>query len=151
MKIQKILVPMDFSAHSGKAVETAVEFAKAFSAELHLLHAYSLPVGVVGPYDYQIPANVLGEMRDSAARRVDEEVKKLKDQGVDASGMITEGVPTQAIVDAAEQIGANLIVMGTRGLTGLKHVVLGSVAERTIRHAPCPVLTVHDPDEDDKD
>jgi universal stress protein A len=149
VKIQTILVPVDFSGHSEKAIETAVEFAKAFSAEVHLLHAYSLPVGVVGPYDYQIPANVLGEMRESAARRVDEEVKKVQNQGVEASGMITEGVPTQAIVDAAEQIGANLIVMGTRGLTGLKHVVLGSVAERTIRHAPCPVLTIHDPDDDE--
>ncbi len=88
MKIQKILVPVDFSAHSAKAVETAVEFAKAFSAEVHLLHAYSLPVGVVGPYDYQIPANILGEMRDSAARRIDEEVKKVSDLGVTASGMM---------------------------------------------------------------
>ena len=148
MKIQKILVPVDFSSHSTKAMETAVEFAKAFSAEVHLLHAYSLPVGVVGPYDYQIPANIIGEMRDSAARRIDEEVKKVSDLGVTASGMITEGVPAQAIVDAAEQIGADLIVMGTRGLTGLKHVVLGSVAERTIRHASCAVLTVQDPDGD---
>ena len=148
MKIQKILVPVDFSAHSAKAVQTAIEFAKAFSAEVHLLHAYSLPVGVVGPYDYQIPANILGEMRDSAARRIDEEVKKVSDQGVTATGMITEGVPAQAIVDAAEQISADLIVMGTRGLTGLKHVVLGSVAERTIRHASCAVLTVQDPDGD---
>lgn len=146
MKIEKILVPVDFSPHSAKAVAVAVEFAKAFSAEIHLLHAYSLPVGVVGPYDYQIPANILGEMRESAARRVDEEAEKVSSQGVKATGMITEGVPTQAIVEAAEQIGADLIVMGTRGHTGLKHVVLGSVAERTIRHAPCPVLTVHDPD-----
>ena len=56
-------------------------------------------------------------------------------------------VPDQ-FLDSAEQLGADLIVMGTRGLTGLKHVVLGSVAERTIRQAPCPVLTVHVPDED---
>jgi nucleotide-binding universal stress UspA family protein len=148
LRIQKILVPVDFSPHSAKAVNVAVEFAKAFSAEIHLLHAYSLPIGVVGPYDYQIPANILGEMRESAARRIDEEVKKVANLDVKTTGIITEGVPTQAIVEAAEQIGADLVVMGTRGLTGLKHVVLGSVAERTIRHAPCPVLTVHDPDEE---
>jgi nucleotide-binding universal stress UspA family protein len=146
MKIKTILVPVDFSSHSEKAVETAVEFAKAFGAEVHLLHAYSLPVGVVGPYDYQIPANILTDMRESAKKRVDEEVGKLADSGVPASGVITEGLPTQAILDTAEQLGADLIVMGTRGLTGLKHVVLGSVAERTIRQAACPVLTVHVPD-----
>lgn len=147
MTIKTILVPIDFSSHSRKAMETAVEFAKAFGADLHLVHAYSLPVGVVGPYDYQIPASILAEMRSSAARRVDEEVKKVSRMGVAAKGIITEGLPTQAILEAAEQLHADLIVMGTRGLTGLKHVVLGSVAERTIRHAPCPVLTVHAPED----
>lgn len=143
MNIRTILVPVDFSPHSEKALGTAIDFARALEAEIHLLHAYSLPVGVVGPYDYQIPANILSELRDSAGRRVDQEVKKVKEAGVEAHGLITEGVPTQSILETAEQIGADLIVMGTRGLTGLKHVVLGSVAERTIRNAPCPVLTVH--------
>jgi nucleotide-binding universal stress UspA family protein len=143
VKIKKILVPVDFSPHAERAQEVAVEFAKTFGAEVQLLHAYSLPVSVVGPYDYQIPAAMLSEMRESAARRLDHEVKKLGRAGVPVTGMITEGVPTQAITEAAEQLGADLIVMGTRGLTGLKHVLLGSVTERTIRHAHCPVLTVH--------
>lgn len=148
MKFEKILVPIDFSTHSDKAVEAAVELAKAFGSELHLIHAYSMPVAMVGPYDYQIPANILGDLRDSAARRVDQEAKKLADSGVKVNALIAEGVATQVITDAAEQIGADLIVMGTRGLTGLKHAVLGSVTERTIRHAPCPVLTINDPDGD---
>lgn len=146
MKIKKILVPLDFSSHSAKAARVAVEFAKTFGAEVHLLHVYSLPVGVVGPYDYQIPASILAEMRESAARRIDQEVQKLSKEGVKVSGVIAEGVPTQAIVETADRIGADLIAMGTRGLTGLKHVILGSVAERTIRHARCPVLTVHEDD-----
>ncbi len=146
MKIRNILVPVDFSKHSEKALETAVEFAKVFDADLHLIHAYSLPVGVVTPYDYQIPASILGEMREAATKRIDEAVKKVAGQGVKVHGLVTEGLPTQAIEEAAEQIKADLIVMGTRGLTGLKHVVLGSVAERTIRHAPCAVLTVHHKD-----
>jgi len=144
VKIKKILVPVDFSPHARRAQQVAVELAKAFGAEIHLLHAYSLPVTVVGPYDYQIPAAMLAELRESAARRLDQEVKALAGSGVPVTALITEGVPTQAIVDAAERLGADLIVMGTRGLTGLKHVVLGSVAERTIRHARCPVLTLHD-------
>lgn len=148
MKFKKILVPIDFSSHSDKAVEAAVELARAFDGELHLVHAYSMPMAMVGPYDYQIPANILGDLRDSAARRVDEEAKKLTDAGVKVNALIAEGVATQVITDAAEQIGADLIVMGTRGLTGLKHAVLGSVTERTIRHAPCPVLTITDPDGD---
>lgn len=148
MKFKKILVPIDFSAHSDRAVEAAVELARAFDSELHLIHAYSMPVAMVGPYDYQIPANILGDLRDSAARRVDQEAKKLTDAGVKVNALIAEGVATQVIIDAAEQVDADLIVMGTRGLTGLKHAVLGSVTERTIRHAPCPVLTINDPDGD---
>ena len=62
--------------------------------------------------------------------------------GIEASGHVTEGAPAIVIAQAARAIPADLIVMGTRGLTGLKHIALGSVAERSVRLAPCPVLTV---------
>lgn len=145
MTIKTLLVPVDFSPHAAKAIETAIEFAKAFGAEIILLHAYSFPMGVATPYDYRIPANILGQARESAVKRLEADVDKISAAGVQARGMVVDRVPSQAILETAEEVGADLIVMGTRGLTGLKHVALGSVADRTIRRASCPVLTVHDP------
>ncbi len=63
-------------------------------------------------------------------------------EGIQCESHLIAQTPSAAIVEAAEQIGADLIVMGTRGLSGLKHILLGSVAERTVRVAPCPVMTV---------
>ncbi len=71
-----------------------------------------------------------------------ERQKKIEAEGVPAEASVSSEFPPQAIVEMAKDIGADLIVMGTRGLTGIKHVMLGSVAERTVRLAPCPVLTV---------
>ena len=66
----------------------------------------------------------------------------MQAEGIEVSNQVTPMSPGEAISGVAEDIGADLIVMGTRGLTGVKHVLLGSIAERTIRIAPCPVLTV---------
>jgi nucleotide-binding universal stress UspA family protein len=71
-----------------------------------------------------------------------ERQEKIEAAGVPAEASASSGFPPQAIVEMADDIGADLIVMGTRGLTGFKHLMLGSVAERTVRSAPCPVLTV---------
>lgn len=145
---ESILVPVDFSSQSDRAVDVAVDVAKAMNAEIHLLHVYGIPVGIAGPgiYDTALPVTVMTDLRDSAAKALEDRVARLAATGVKVSGVVREGIPAQAIVEVADEVGAGLIVMGTRGLSGLKHVLLGSVAERTIRQAPCPVLTV--PDED---
>jgi nucleotide-binding universal stress UspA family protein len=148
MKIQKILLPVDFSDHSRKALETAAEFAKAFGAKVHLLHCYQVqPVGV-SPYGVVIPESFDREVREAASRLSNEWAEKLAADGVEVEVSLSAGFPGLVVSEAAKELGVDLIVMGTRGLTGLKHMVLGSVAERTLRTAPCAVLTVKEPDEE---
>jgi nucleotide-binding universal stress UspA family protein len=142
MKIQVILVPMDFSPYSEAALERAVELAKGFGARIHLLHSYAIPVRGVMPYDFAVPDGVWDGIRKAAEDKLEQLQGRVDSAGVEASREVSPALPTEAILTAAEEIDADLIVMGTHGHTGLKHVLLGSVAERTIRLAPCSVLTV---------
>jgi len=142
VKIRRILVPLDFSVHSMRALETAADLAKTFEAELVLMHAYHLPPLFGPPEELVIPPDFAALVRDAAARRLEKAAKQLEGRGLRVSTRLTDLPPAEAIVGAAKEIGADLIVMSTRGLTGLKHLVLGSVAERTLRHAPCPVLAL---------
>jgi nucleotide-binding universal stress UspA family protein len=89
-----------------------------------------------------IPTAFIEEAREAAAAKLDALIRRVATEGVTATSHLSEVPAASAIVDLAEELGADLIVMGTRGHTGLKHVLLGSVAERTLRHAPCSVLTV---------
>lgn len=141
-----ILVPTDFSAHSAKAVDQAVEMAKAFGSTLHLVHAFNVPVPFVTPYEVAIPENFLEQARDSAKQRLESVRERVQGAGVEVKAHLTEVPAAPAIARVAEELGADLIVMGTRGNTGLKHVILGSVAERVIRQVDCPVLTVKEED-----
>lgn len=146
--IRKILVPVDFSPHSAAALDVAIELAKRFEAGIHLLHCYPVNPGAISPYGIVVPPNLDAEVRDAASRKLGEWIEKTRAQGVPVEEVLTSMFPSEAISRTAEEIDADMIVMGTRGLTGIKHVVLGSVAERTIRTAPCPVLTVKGPDEE---
>ena len=89
-----------------------------------------------------IPQDLWTQIRDAAGRKLDKASQTVSAEGLTVETHLTEGANAQAIVEVAVKIGADLIVMGTRGLSGLKHVMLGSVAERTVRLAPCPVMTV---------
>ena len=142
MEIRKILVPVDFSDHSQRALDQAIEFAKAFRAELHLLHCYQIHPAAVSTYGIVVPETFEHDIRMAALQRLSEWRDKVSAQGVRVQEHITAHFPAEEIVAIAERLGVDLIVMGTRGLTGFKHVLLGSVAERTIRLARCPVLTV---------
>ena len=142
MSFRRILVPVDFSDHSSRAVETARDLAKAFDAKLLLLHCYQVNPGAVSPYGLVLPEGFDREVREAAARRLEEWRDKAASDGVDAEARLSATFPSMGITDAAVEEKADLIVMGTRGLSGIKHVLLGSVAERTLRTAPCPVLTV---------
>lgn len=143
MKLAKILVPTDFSEHAQQALETAVSLAKPFGATIHLLHVVQLPVVPMMPEAAPvIPVTFWQELREHAQRNLEKQKAKLGTAGVACELEVIEDVPGFAISAAAERAKADLIVMGSRGLTGLKHALLGSVAERTVRAAPCPVLTV---------
>jgi len=140
--IERIIVAVDFSKHADQALEVAVEFAKQFGAELHLVHALDVRIPVMTPYEVVIPTAFIEQARGAVASKLDVLVQKVATEGVTATSHLSEAPAASAIVELAEKLGADLIVMGTRGHTGLKHVLLGSVAERTLRHAPCSVLTV---------
>jgi nucleotide-binding universal stress UspA family protein len=145
MQIKKILVPTDFSEHADKAIETAESLAKPLGAEIHLLHVLHLPVQAVTPEMAVMPVGFWQDLRAFAQKKVDAAQAAVVKQGVRCTSEIVEDIPGFAIAAAAKRTNADLIVMGSRGLTGLKHVLLGSVAERTVRTAPCPVLTTkHD-------
>jgi len=147
-EIRKLLVATDFSPHSEQAVEDAVMLARTFGAEIHLVHAFDVPVPVVTPYEVAVPTGFVEQARESARTRLAAVQEKVTASGVHAEAHLTEAPAAQAVARIAEEIDADLIVMGTRGNTGLKHVLLGSVAERTLRIAPCSVWTVKHPDDD---
>jgi len=137
-----ILVPVDFSNDSAKALEYGIELAQRFQGKLHLLHSYPIHIGGIAPYGMVVPESFERDCREAASKRLAEWEAKAKASGIPVDSTVTPAFAVEAIGEEAERIGADLIVMGTRGLTGVKHVLLGSVAERTIRTASCPVLTV---------
>jgi nucleotide-binding universal stress UspA family protein len=140
--VSKILVPVDFSPHSEAALDAAIEIAKKFEASVHLLHAYPIHVGGVTPYGVTLPDTLERDWRKSAQTQLDGLAERVAQAGLHASASLSPSPAAAAVVETAEEMGSDLIVMGTRGLSGLSHVLLGSVAERTLRLAPCPVLTV---------
>jgi universal stress protein A len=148
--IDKVLVPLDFSEYSKKALIYAVAFAKQFGAKLAL-------ITVVEPRVYPIDTIVVPPaMEDSTLIAVEtarESIANVRNSIDLPSGMIDEplvvmGRPWAEITNEAARTGADLIIMATHGYTGLKHVYLGSVTERVVRHAPCPVLLVRDPEKE---
>jgi nucleotide-binding universal stress UspA family protein len=145
MEYRTLLVPLDFSDDSAAALQTAVDLARRLGAKLKLLHVYHRPTTVFEPYGVQPPPPMVAEVPEAAKRRIELELDKVREAGVEAEALVREGLPAEEIAAAATELGADLIVMGTRGLSGLKHVLLGSVAERTLRSAPCPVLSVRTP------
>jgi len=145
-RFEKILVPIDFSDHSTAALDVAAEFAKTFGATIRLLHCYRLDPTAVSPYGVAASANYDSRVREAAERRLEEIEEKLEAEGIETETSLSSAFPSEVIAKMAQDVGADLIVMGTRGIAGLKHVMLGSVAERTVRLASCPVLTVRAPD-----
>ncbi|MCG8590094.1 MAG: universal stress protein [Proteobacteria bacterium] len=147
-QIRKVLIATDFSEHAERAVETGVELAKQLGAVVHVVHAFHLPVPLIAPYEVAIPDPYLDEARQSARERLQATEEKIRAAGLETHSHLTEVPAASGIVQVAEDVGADLVVMGTRGNTGIKHVLLGSVAERTLRLAPCSVLTVKMPEEE---
>jgi nucleotide-binding universal stress UspA family protein len=140
--IRLILAAVDFSEHSAPVVDAAVTLAKSFGAKVRLVHAYDIPVPLVSPYEVAIPEPYLEETRRVAAEKLAKLVDRVAAEGVVVDSLLTEVPAAAAIVSAAKDAKADLVVVGTRGHTGLKHLLLGSVAERTVRLAHCPVLAV---------
>jgi nucleotide-binding universal stress UspA family protein len=140
--ISKLLVATDFSENSARALEIAIDFAKKFGATVDLVHAFDIPIPAVYPYEVPIPDSLITDSRRAANKKLEAEKEKVEAAGLEVQTHLSEVPAASAVVRVAEEVGADLLVLGTRGNTGLKHIVLGSVAERTVRHAPCSVLVV---------
>lgn len=143
MKIEKILVPLDFSEHSERALERAIEFGKKFDAALELLHSYRINYSGVMAFADVIPAGLYEDIRNHAGEELNKARDRVRKAGLECGMHLTEDEASHAITTAAKDLSADLIIMGTHGRTGLAHIALGSVAERTVRTAPCPVLTIN--------
>ena len=143
--IKTILVPIDFSTNSDRALEYAQLLAKRFEASLHLVHVCEQPgLGMAAMDAYAIAYSDWNQkLGDEAERQLVKVVARLK--GMKASTEVLFGNPARCIVTAATTNAADLIVMGTHGHGPVMHVVVGNVAERVVRTAPCPVLTVREP------
>lgn len=146
LRLGTILVATDFSTGAAHATDMAIDYAKKFGAKLVLVHAYDTPITApVFGEGYVLPDGLLDEIRKAARDKVEEAAREVGAAGVACEGVAVESPAAIAVVEEARERQADLIVMGTRGLTGLKHLALGSVAERVVRTAPCPVLAVPAP------
>lgn len=136
-----IVVGVDFSEPSQQAASRAAELARATGVGLRLVHALDLGMPLVTAYDVSVPQSVIDEARAAASQRLETLAAELG-EGVEVSVEIARAPASDALVEAAAAVAAELIVTGSRGLGGLKRVLLGSVAERTLRAAPCSVLMI---------
>jgi universal stress protein A len=146
LQYRSILAPTDFSTHAGVALRHACSLAHRLGAELHLLHV--LPDFVPASPDPMLAPNLPPEYFNRAEAKAREALSTLlePDWGRPASVKLAVhwGSAVDGIVGYASDHAVDLVVIATHGRTGLRHVLLGSVAERIIREAPCPVLTVRD-------
>jgi nucleotide-binding universal stress UspA family protein len=143
--LKKILVPTDFSKGSENALRYGCELAAKFGGELHLLHIMQETVGDFD-YFYAVSGNFFEEMREDAQRRMDAVLDPAWNGGKGVKRVVTSGTPFREILRYAKQNEIDLIVMGTHGRGAITHMLMGSVAEKVVRMAACPVLTVRHPE-----
>jgi nucleotide-binding universal stress UspA family protein len=152
---QKVLVPIDGSEHSQRALEAAVQIAKKFGGKMTLLHVYSVTVpAVVLPEPTTLtPAGVpvvtsaevskmVEAARTAGNRILTEGEQKVKSSNVEVETALREGNTVQEIVRMAKEGKFDLIVMGVKGVSRIRELLMGSVSEGVIKNAPCPVLIV---------
>ena len=143
-RVRRVLCPSDFSAASRPALGRAIDVARTNRAELLLVHVMAPVTLLVG--DGYIPPATFDQLQESgradAQKKLDTLIARAKKAGVRARALLLHGAPFQEITRAAKSQRADLIVMGTHGRTGFAKLLLGSVAERVLATAPCPVLTV---------
>jgi universal stress protein A len=143
----RIVVPTDFSACSEEAWALARRIAGAVGSEIVLAHVFVEPPSYGEP---SLPVNSAWQVIESARKWVEEELEKwagaARAKGISVRTFVRTGSPYQEIVNLATDERADLVAMGTHGRSGVSRLLLGSVADRVIRLAPCPVLTVRKPE-----
>ena len=152
-RLKKILVPVDYSDGSRVAMEYALFLAERFDAKIEVLHVAEIPLGeeehsVVKPDTGE--EELLSELVVQQAVKAETEFLApfVRDATIPIERSLLKGRPGKVIVEAATDRGADLIVMGTHGRSGFERLIIGSVAERVVRSAPCPVVVVRHPDDE---
>lgn len=151
MRPKKILFSTDFSKNSVPARIAAIEQAKAFEAELAILHVVNpSPLGYP-IFEEKIPVDMAllqRNIEESVREELDAVVEECKPAVPVVNGYYRTGDPAEEIVKFADEESVDLIAVGTHGWTGFKHLILGSTADKIVRTAKCPVLTVRGPEEE---
>jgi len=143
---EKILTAIDFSESSDFAFEYALTLARQFQAELTVMHVINEPVDLRGFYVPHISFEQLEKEIEEGAEKMMEKFCQTKmGDFTRYTTAVVAGIPYEEILRKAEESGASLIVLGTHGRTGIDHLIFGSTAERVVRSAACPVLTIRLP------
>jgi len=142
--IQHILVAHDFGEAAQAALAYATDLAEKLKARITIVHAYEIPVYGF-PEGLALTAETVGRIEAVTGEAMEGVVRRARRPGVDIEGVLRQGPAWNEIVAAAAELKADLVVVGTHGRRGLAHALLGSVAEKVVRSAPCPVLTVREP------
>jgi nucleotide-binding universal stress UspA family protein len=140
--VRRILVPVDFSDNTPSLLEWAAHLAQEHASSLVLLHAYHLPVEFQQLEGAYLPPDFWASVKAEAEQSLAQLAADLEGRGIQVETAVCEGYAATVIIDEATAREADLIVIGTHGRSGVKHLLLGSIAERVVQKAPCPVLTV---------
>lgn len=149
IRFKRILCPTDFSKYSFRAADYAVALARHYGGEVHFMHV--VPEVLLHPdqYPYLVePVRAEPELRQRALDRLDAFVALTRAEQIESRFSVQEGRPVGTILEAAEDDGSDLICLGTHGREGVERLVLGSVAEKVLRKAQCPVMTISEPGEE---
>ncbi len=141
---KRILVATDFSEASQTALDYAVDLAKQLGANVTVLHAYELPIYGFPDGAFIASAEMAATIMSGAQAGVAALCEKRKGRGVELTQVVRQGIAWEEVHRVADEVGADLIVIGTHGRKGISRALLGSVAEKIIRTATRPVLTVHE-------
>lgn len=144
--LRQILFPTDYSESSDHARSYAAELAQQFGAHVTVAHVMAGPQFAFG-YGIVLPSHVISpDVRERARRRLEEEAAKISSLGIETGTALMEGREADEILRLSAEAKADLIVMATHGRSALKQVFMGSTAERVVREAKCPVLTIRHPE-----
>ena len=147
LKIEHIVVPVDFSDCSKAALHRARMLGEQFGSTLHLLHAVP-PIPYPAPVEFGVPSAVYDDVERAAKAKLEEWAQEVAASGLTVTQETTQRRPVDSICDSKRSWEDTIIAMGSHGYRGLKHLFLGSVAEETLRRAPCPTLVVKETPED---
>jgi len=145
MTVYHVLVPIDFSPYAEQALAYAITIAQKLQARVTLLHVIQPPLVAGADMGAWPSPTFLQELETAITRDMAGYLARVTAARLAGEIVIVHGVPFQEILDTAKARQVDLIIMGTHGRTGLSHILLGSVAERVVRLAPCPVLIARQP------